>query len=657
MKNFKNIFFCILALFILFFIAKVVYHSLEPKAYDFMVQKFLTEKLATDKSKNIYGHDDIVLVVIDEKSIEKYRWPWKRDLNCKIFEYFNQYAQSKVIVHDAIITALDKDAPEADKKYFSTLKKFDNLVEGFMYSNKTYEDKAAAAHFEKLFLDKYGIKNIELQTHIPNTFPSLISSPIEFIDSVQHIGSISMVPSYINGSFNDEKYRTHSYLVNHNGVILPSLVMETFLTINNNPKIAVDDKHIYFPDLNYKISHKITRYLSVVPIKFYKLLPSGYSHKHYSAVDIMDSYDAMQQGKKPLISPDVFKDKIVVIGVNDPLKDGLNDNKPTPLTTNHPAMDIQATCIDNLIHNDFLNVMPTWFNILIAILGMLIVYCIINNCNIFQAVLLTLTLLITYITITALCFYNSIVINVITPIAMSAVMVVIAYIHKYILEEKNKEKVTLAMSRYMSEDVVKNVIKNIDNLGLGGKKAIVTVLFSDIRGFTSMSEKMSAQEVSQLLNEYFSEMEPIVTRHNGIINKFIGDAVMAVFGEPIQDENHPLNAVRCGYEMLQKVEELDKKWNEEGKPVIKIGIGINTGEVFVGNIGSERRMEYTVIGDTVNLASRLESYNKTYKTQILISSSTYEASKEFIEVNEISDVEIRGKSQKMSIYEVKKVID
>ena len=108
--------------------------------------------------------------------------------------------------------------------------------------------------------------------------------------------------------------------------------------------------------------------------------------------------------------------------------------------------------------------------------------------------------------------------------------------------------------------------------------------------------------------------------------------------------------------MLQKVEELDKKWQEEGKPVIKIGIGINTGEVFVGNIGSEKRMEYTVIGDTVNLASRLESYNKTYKTQILISSSTYEASKEFIKVNEISDVEIRGKSQKMSIYEVKRVL-
>ena len=127
---------------------------------------------------------------------------------------------------------------------------------------------------------------------------------------------------------------------------------------------------------------------------------------------------------------------------------------------------------------------------------------------------------------------------------------------------------------------------------------------------------------------------------------------MAVFGEPIQDENHPKNAVFCGFEMLKKVKELDEKWVKEGKPSIQIGVGVNTGEVFVGNIGSEKRMEYTVIGDTVNLASRLESYNKTYKTKMLISSSTYEASKDYIEANKISDVEIRGKANKMDIYEV-----
>ena len=199
---------------------------------------------------------------------------------------------------------------------------------------------------------------------------------------------------------------------------------------------------------------------------------------------------------------------------------------------------------------------------------------------------------------------------------------------------------------------MKNVIKNIDNLGLGGKKSVVTVLFADIRGFTSISEQMSAQQVSEILNEYFTEMEPIITSCNGVINKFIGDAVMAIFGEPIQDKNHAQNAVKCAWRMLQKVKELHKKWAKEGKPQIEIGIGINTGEVFVGNIGSINRMEYTVIGDTVNLASRLESYNKIYKTKLLISPTTYKEVKGFTDVIKISDVQIRGKANKMDIYEV-----
>ena len=170
-----------------------------------------------------------------------------------------------------------------------------------------------------------------------------------------------------------------------------------------------------------------------------------------------------------------------------------------------------------------------------------------------------------------------------------------------------------------------------------------------------MSEKMTAEEVSVILNEYFSEMEPIITKYNGVINKFIGDAVMAIFGEPVQDIHHPQNAVKCAVEMLKKVDMLRDKWLQEGKPKIEIGVGINTGEAFVGNIGSEKRLEYTVIGDTVNIASRIESYNKVYKTNLLISSSTYAHVNDIADVIKIADVTIRGKSKKMDIYEVMKL--
>ena len=211
------------------------------------------------------------------------------------------------------------------------------------------------------------------------------------------------------------------------------------------------------------------------------------------------------------------------------------------------------------------------------------------------------------------------------------------------------------MGRYISQDVMQNVVKNIDNIRLGGKKATVSVLFADIRGFTSMSEKMTAEEVSVILNEYFSAIEPIITKYNGVINKFIGDAVMAIFGDPIEDELHPMKAVLCANEMLKCVRKLRYKWMDENKPDIEIGIGINTGEVFVGNIGSEKRLEYTVIGDTVNIASRIESYNKVYKTKFLIGETTYEYVKNRVDVIKIGGVTIRGKKKKMDIYEILRV--
>lgn len=657
MNKLKFTFLSLVITGLLAFTAYITYTFFEPKAYDFMVKHIMTERLPFDNTKNIYGHDDIVLVVIDGSTIERYRWPWKRDLNCKVFEYFNEYANPKVFLHDGILTSLDEDAPEADRKFFNTLNKFNNLVEGFMFDLKPFENEEKGNEYNKLFIEKYSVKNAKISTKFPQPqlYNSILTSPKEFIDSVKYMGTISTGGAYINGNPVDDILRIGLYFIDYENSIIPSLAMKGFLVANNNPEVSIDKNFISFPELNYKIKHVISPYIhtSVVPIKYYKILPgSDYSHKHYSALDIMDSYDSIKNGKKPKINPEIFKDKFVLFGVNDPLHDGLNDNKSSPLTTIHPGLDIQATSLDNIVHRDFMTVLPNWFNFLFTVLGMLLIYYTIRTHKLIKAINYSLCFILLIPIISAICFYHCIVINTLTPVVMCLLTMILAYIHRYVIEAKNKEKVESAMGKFMSEDVMKKIIQNIDNLGLGGKKAVVTVLFSDIRGFTSMSEKMSAQEVSQLLNEYFSEMEPIVAKYNGIINKFIGDAVMAVFGEPIQDDLHPLNAVRCGYEMLEKVSELDTKWQKEGKPTIQIGIGINTGEVFVGNIGSEKRMEYTVIGDTVNLASRLEGYNKTYKTHILISSSTYEAVQDKISVNKISDVEIRGKAEKMDIYEV-----
>ena len=243
------------------------------------------------------------------------------------------------------------------------------------------------------------------------------------------------------------------------------------------------------------------------------------------------------------------------------------------------------------------------------------------------------------------------------PEVFVIVSIACAYSYRYLIEDNKKAKIQKAMGKYLSYDVMQNVVENIDNISLGGKRANITVLFADIRNFTSISESMDADSVSKILNEYFSALVPIIEEHNGVLNKFMGDAVLAIFGEPKKSNNHALDAVKCADKMLKKVKYLQDKWLEEGKPRIEIGIGISTGEAFIGNIGSQERLEYTVIGDTVNTASRIENYNKVYRTNFLISESTYDKVKDFVDVITIKNVVIRGKANKINLYEVIRLVD
>lgn len=273
------------------------------------------------------------------------------------------------------------------------------------------------------------------------------------------------------------------------------------------------------------------------------------------------------------------------------------------------------------------------------------------------ALLCTSCAMLLYFIFTFIMYDNRIAIGLIMPEIFMLFAIGCGYSFKYLVEGRKKEKIQSAMSKYISKDVMKNVVQNIDSIKLGGKRAEVTVLFADIRGFTSISEQLSAVEVTKILNEYFSELVPIIDAHNGILNKFMGDAVLVIFGEPIKNEHHALDAVKCADKMLKKVRTLQDKWLSEGKPKIEIGIGIATGEAFVGNIGSESRLEYTVIGDTVNTASRIENYNKVYRTNFLISEETFLKVQKYVDVIKIREVSIRGKAKKINIYEVLRILD
>lgn len=647
MKIFKGkSFFFKTVLFQVFLICVISFISInfwENPIYDM----FVKTSVATT-----HGSDDIALVMIDNKSLESYRWPWARSLYGEIIEYFTDYSKAKVVVFDSIVNTLDKERAESsDNYFFNVVKNSKNFLSGYMALVSEYEDISQGEKYDNEFNKKFSIP-IKYEGNIDerDVYKSLTMYPKQYFDVLSHAGSVNLNTTPV-----DAVLRSSNDLILYKNNFYPSISLSAYLLFNNTNKLTLTDKYLKIDDTGLEIPIYFDEGDVRHKIKFYKLIDNTeYSHKKWSAIDIINSTRLLKQGKKPLINPSTFDNKIVIIGANSL---GVEDVLETPLSLKHPGADIQATILDNFLQNDFMYPLNALQNIVIILLMSILTFTIIRMFAFLPSLLALLTIAISYFLICLFAFSHNVVPLIITPLAVQVSTMIFGYSYRFILEGKNKEKIKNAMGKYLSQDIMKNVVQNIDDIKLGGKKANVTVLFSDIRGFTSMSEKMTAEEVSVILNEYFSEMEPIITKYNGVINKFIGDAVMAIFGEPIQDIKHPQNAVKCAYEMLKKVEQLREKWIFEGKPKIEIGIGINTGEAFVGNIGSEKRLEYTVIGDTVNLASRIESYNKVYKTNLLISSSTYSSVSDIVDVIKIADVTIRGKSKKMDIYEVLKISD
>ncbi len=216
----------------------------------------------------------------------------------------------------------------------------------------------------------------------------------------------------------------------------------------------------------------------------------------------------------------------------------------------------------------------------------------------------------------------------------------------------NRNKIKGAFQQYVSTTVVEEMLRHPEKLHLGGERKFLTVLFSDIRGFTSISEGMESQHLVVFLNAYLTEMTEIILKYHGTLDKYMGDAIMAIYGAPVEQPDHPIRACASALDMMARLRELHAKWQRENKPLINIGIGINSGQMTVGNMGSEKRFDYTVMGDHVNLGSRLEGTNKEYGTNIIISEFTYQRVHEEFLTRELDFVRVKGKSEPVRIYEL-----
>jgi adenylate cyclase len=242
--------------------------------------------------------------------------------------------------------------------------------------------------------------------------------------------------------------------------------------------------------------------------------------------------------------------------------------------------------------------------------------------------------------------------NVSQPAIASAVALLGGVGYQYFHEGREKRKMKKLFGQYVSKDVYEQLVANPALARLGGQRREMTVLFSDIRGFTSVSEKGQPEDIVHTLNEYFTRMVEIVFHHKGTVDKFVGDMVMALFGAPLDDPQHAEHAVEAALDMMQELHKLNVKWVAEGRPSLDIGIGINTGPMIAGNIGSDQIMSYTVIGDAVNLGSRLESLNKQYSSHIIISDATRRRLAGTYTLKPLGDVVVKGKTEPVAIFEV-----
>jgi adenylate cyclase len=317
------------------------------------------------------------------------------------------------------------------------------------------------------------------------------------------------------------------------------------------------------------------------------------------------------------------------------------------------GVEHHANAINTVLNQDFLSETPIEVVVLIFLFSGLFLGYLQPRVATLIGFLLILILVPAYI---LLSFYLFAKFNLITPLPSVALQQALIFISviglRIFAEEENVKYIKNTFSKFVSSDVVDELLKDPSKIALGGSKKEITIFFSDIRGFTTMSEALGPEELVKLLNEYLSAMTEIILEYKGTIDKYMGDAIMAFWGAPIELEDHSYYACVAALYQMQHLKKMQAVWKSKNLPSIDIGIGLNSGQAVVGNMGSSHRMEYTCMGDTINLGSRLEGSNKMYGTNIIISEYTYERVKERVYARELDLVKVKGKTQPVRIYEL-----
>jgi adenylate cyclase len=624
------------------------------------------------RGKTLPG-DEVVIIAIDEKTLDELgRWPFPRsyfvdvvdNLNkmgvralgfdmvfsepdiysgISTIDYIKQQGQIEGFTDPKLLEFYDetRDRVDNDSRLAWALSQGPGVVLGYFFHVRQKDiQHMTEADIEKN-LKEIGTSRYRLIAYDSEEAKRI--TPFEMIAPETNIPIISRAAGgfgYFNVfPDNDGTIRWSPLAVSCRDIVYPSLALELTRVYLKAPApdIYISEDGIYkvvLGDIEIPTNAKgelLINYRG--PVRTFP---------YYSFVDIL----------KGRVDKEKIDGRIAVIGTSAV---GTYDLRVTPMGSDFPGTEVNATVIDNILHRRFIS-MPAWaqyLDFLVVLLFGILLGLVIPRVSAWLGAILGMVLTGGWIAFTQYMFaVNNVWIAVLPPLLTIAIGYTVLNLIRYITVERVGKQIREAFQYYVPELVVDEILKNPSMLTLGGDRKEITVLFSDIKGFTSLSEELSPEELVNILNEYLSAMTDVVFSHRGLLDKYIGDAIMAVYGAPLPQPDHPLQACMTAIDMMAELDRLILRWKTMGRPALSIRIGINTGYAAVGNMGSKKRFDYTVMGDAVNLASRLENLNKQYETTCLVTEYTYRRVKDDIAFRELDLVRVRGKNIPEKIYEM-----
>ena len=606
------------------------------------------------------GDPNIVLIDVDNASFEimkdkGWRWPWTRLAWAKLVEHVSP-GHPRAIVFDAIYSGSQNEKGE-DDKFAAAMKASGVVVLGYSFAAGEVDSNIPLGERWKALQPEASFTPYGVGYHVDPSDQVLDLPLPKLADSSAGLGSITGVFDF------DGAVRRVALFSVAGTRAYRTLALRTadLAAGNGNPDGRLQRNRFSFrPGQTIPVDSS-----GNLLLVWHKNLSGYQDNDHdkgsfpYKRIPIWNLFCSMPEWHCPpevqRYPPEFFTDKIVILGASAA---GTYDAHPTPFGRVAPGMLAHATAVDNLLHGEAIQPAPSGlgiFGILVmAALGSGILIRIYSG---WWALLSAAIVIAVYV---AVCFMSFGVAHLWMPMVSPLLALTVSYIAsgavRYTTTGRELRRTRGTLDRYVAPQLVDYVLEHINDVNLAGEKRELTIFFSDVRNFTTLTEGTPPMELIALLNEYLAAMTEIIFKYEGIVDKFIGDGILAHWGAFTPGKNHAKLAAQASLEMLERLQTLNAKWASEGRKQLAIGIGLNTGDVIFGNVGAGKKIEFTVIGDAVNLAARLESLTKEYKTFIIISEFTLAKLGNMAAVEPLGGVKVKGKTVETQIYALQAIV-